>query len=106
MTITNLDKEARCALCGEPMPAGEEMFKYHGLSGHCPKPPLPRPKLMSIIEYLYSDRDGKFWLEVHVDRQPYAAIPFNSEEERERAHDDMLSMTRSLGGKDLPNVAQ
>ena len=28
-----------CELCGEPMPAGEEMFKYHGYSGPCPKPP-------------------------------------------------------------------
>lgn len=32
---------ANCELCGEPMPAGEEMFKYHGSSGPCPKPPLP-----------------------------------------------------------------
>lgn len=32
--------EARCNLCGEPMPAGEEMFNYHGHSGPCPKPPL------------------------------------------------------------------
>jgi hypothetical protein len=31
-----------CAICGEPMPEGEEMFKYHGYSGRCPKPPLPR----------------------------------------------------------------
>jgi hypothetical protein len=29
---------AKCSLCGEPMPAGEEMFKYHGYSGSCPKP--------------------------------------------------------------------
>lgn len=32
-----------CSLCGEPMPAGEEMFKFHGYSGDCPKPPLPKP---------------------------------------------------------------
>lgn len=31
--------KALCALCGEPMPPGEEMFKYHGYSGDCPKPP-------------------------------------------------------------------
>lgn len=31
-----------CELCGEPMPAGEEMFKYHGHISFCPKPPLPR----------------------------------------------------------------
>ena len=29
--------EARCGLCGEPMPPGEEMFNYHGYSGPCPK---------------------------------------------------------------------
>ena len=32
-----------CEICGEPMPAGEEMFKFHGYSGDCPKPPLSRP---------------------------------------------------------------
>jgi hypothetical protein len=31
-----------CRLCGEPMPKGEEMFYYHGYSGSCPKPPLPK----------------------------------------------------------------
>jgi hypothetical protein len=30
-----------CSVCGEPMPEGEEMFKFHGYSGNCPKPPLP-----------------------------------------------------------------
>jgi hypothetical protein len=33
---------ARCTFCGEPMPEGEQMFKFHGYSGDCPKPPLPR----------------------------------------------------------------
>lgn len=28
-----------CSICGEPMPVGEEMFKFHGYSGPCPKPP-------------------------------------------------------------------
>ena len=32
----------RCAVCGEPMPQGEEMFKFHGYSGDCPKEPLPK----------------------------------------------------------------
>jgi hypothetical protein len=36
-----MSKQQLCELCGEPMPAGEEMFKYHGYSGPCPKPPLP-----------------------------------------------------------------
>ena len=34
---------SKCELCGEPMPPGEEMFNFHGYSGPCPKPPLPRP---------------------------------------------------------------
>jgi hypothetical protein len=33
---------SNCELCGEPMPEGEEMFKYHGYSGPCPKPPLEK----------------------------------------------------------------
>lgn len=36
------EAEAKCKLCGEPMPPGEEMFFYHGYSGPCPKPPLPK----------------------------------------------------------------
>lgn len=36
------EREPRlCSICGEPMPEEERMFKYHGFSGPCPKPPLP-----------------------------------------------------------------
>lgn len=41
---------ATCELCGEPMPAGEEMFKFHGYSGPCPKPPLEKPAATSDYE--------------------------------------------------------
>lgn len=40
--------KAVCQLCGEPMPEGEDMFKYHGYSGTCPKP--PKPKEVSKVE--------------------------------------------------------
>jgi len=36
------DGQPKCQLCGEPMPAGEEMFNFHGYSGPCPRPPLPK----------------------------------------------------------------
>ncbi len=36
----NMPMISKCSLCGEPMPAGEEMFKVHGYSGPCPKPTL------------------------------------------------------------------
>jgi len=29
--------QSLCELCDEPMPKGEEMFKYHGYSGPCSK---------------------------------------------------------------------
>lgn len=28
--------EGICDICGQPMPPGEEMFKFHGYSGPCP----------------------------------------------------------------------
>lgn len=37
-----VSEQSKCELCGEPMPPGEEMFKFHGYSGACPKPPLPK----------------------------------------------------------------
>ena len=40
----------KCKLCGEPMPAGEEVFKYHGYSGPCPKPPLPKDAIAAAVD--------------------------------------------------------
>ena len=37
-----MSEQPKCQLCGEPMPEGEEMFNYHGYSGPCPKPQLPK----------------------------------------------------------------
>jgi len=31
------DIHGYCGVCGKPMPEGEEMFRYHGYSGPCPK---------------------------------------------------------------------
>lgn len=39
-----------CEICGEPMPAGEETFKFHGYSGNCPKPPLVKPEREALRE--------------------------------------------------------
>lgn len=35
-----MSETAKCNICGEPMPPGETMFKFHGYSGPCPNPPL------------------------------------------------------------------
>ena len=53
---------AKCELCGEPMPEGEEVFKYHGYSGDCPKPPLQRPLQDKDAILAYTDH-----LEAHMD---------------------------------------
>lgn len=102
------DNTPTCELCGTLMPEGETMFKYHGYSGPCPQPPLPQPKLASLVEYLFVDNvNGDFWIDIRVDRKTYTQIgPFETEAERQRAHDDLLEMTRSQGAQDLPNMPQ
>lgn len=32
-----MSKQHLCEICHEPMPKGEEMFRYHGYSGPCPQ---------------------------------------------------------------------
>lgn len=46
------EEKSTCGLCGEPMPAGEEMFQYHGYSGPCPKPPKQQPYQSRVREEL------------------------------------------------------
>jgi hypothetical protein len=38
-----------CDICGEPMPENEQMFKFHGYSGPCPKPPLLQPHQQRVV---------------------------------------------------------
>lgn len=45
-----MNEIAKCELCGEPMPQGEEMFKFHGYSGPCPKPPMVKQNWMTKLE--------------------------------------------------------
>ncbi len=49
-----------CELCGEPMPPGEEVFKFHGYSGPCPKPPKPAAfdEGVDAISKAISERDN------------------------------------------------
>lgn len=44
-----MSDDKKCELCGEPMPPGETMFKYHGFSGPCPKPPIPNTRMASDL---------------------------------------------------------
>lgn len=49
---------SKCELCGEPMPDGEEMFKFHGYSGDCPKPTLPRDMGIEGVKRLFKNATG------------------------------------------------
>ncbi len=50
-----MEKPMCCELCGEPMPYGEEMFKVHGYSGPCPKPPQEKNiTINDVIEVMWS----------------------------------------------------
>jgi hypothetical protein len=54
------DKKFLCELCGEPMPKGEEMFKFHGYSGPCPKPPKPaEPTALDAAEHRIRDLESR-----------------------------------------------
>lgn len=56
-----MSEKAVCQVCGEPMPPGEEMFNFHGYSGPCPKPPLPKPK--PLVKF-YRESNGDVTVEI------------------------------------------
>jgi hypothetical protein len=45
----SMAETAKCGICGEPMLPGEEVFKFHGYSGPCPKPPLLKPHQQRVV---------------------------------------------------------
>ena len=63
---------------------------------------VPAPKLAYVAEYFKSERlDHTFWIEVYVDRKPYAELgPFASDVELDAALDDLMAMVRQEGGVD------
>ena len=98
----------KCQICGEPMPAGEEMFNFHGYSGDCPKPPLIKTMKQALIKYsIRQYQSGNFYIDINVDGQPYHKINgFETLTECERAYEDLLQMQRQGGAVDLPNKPQ
>ena len=49
-----------CELCGEPMPAREEMFKFHGYSCDCPKQPIQSPSPPKVDEGMVEEFFKRF----------------------------------------------
>lgn len=58
---------------------------------------------LAVIEYRHVEDDGTYWIEMHVDRKPFAIVgPFRTKTEREACHADLLKMMRQTGAQDLP----
>lgn len=98
---------SRCELCGWPMPPGEEVFKYHGYSCKCPSQPIPKDATEAVAEYIFRNTvEGQFWLDIKLNGTMWQQLQFETATERQRAHDDLMQMMRSLGAKDLPLLPQ
>jgi len=72
---------SKCELCGEPMPDGEEMFKFHGYSGDCPKHPLQRDMGIEGVKRLFKNTTGVD-VEVRVDNGEFIVIDPEGQEFR------------------------
>lgn len=62
----------------------------------------------AIVEYYHcTAKNGDLWLEIAVNGHRGQMIgPFDTATERQRVHDDMLEMMRSVGAKDMPLKVQ
>lgn len=58
----------------------------------------------AIVEYFhYTAMNGEFWLEIVVNGTQHTSIgPFDTEAERQHAHDDMVEMMWLSGAIELP----
>lgn len=69
---------------------------------------IEREETTVVAEFILRDmKNGELWLDVTANRTPYVQVgPFDTATERQRALDDLLKMTRSLGAKDVPLLPQ
>lgn len=60
-------------------------------------------KVDALVEYIYRDTNGRFWLDVVVDRRLWAHLgPYETEAQRDAVKADLLNMMRSFGARDMP----
>lgn len=113
-----MENTQKCELCGEPMPPGEEMFKFHGYSGNCPKPPIgghvePKQlnrddKLVAAVELLNSIVE-KARLHTDVSRvlvENALNAPHEEKTDRyEKALTDIVKLTGRTRGNEIARAA-
>lgn len=58
----------------------------------------------AIVEYYHiKAKDSGLWIEIVANGERWAILgPYDTEAERQREHDDMMDMMRSVGAQDLP----
>jgi hypothetical protein len=56
-----------------------------------------------MVEQIKRDDADGFWIIVYVDRRLHDNLLFDTAEERDRAHEDVLAMMRSVGAQDMPS---
>lgn len=65
---------------------------------------IPANAMVTLVE---NERDGKFWLLLFIDEQPYASASFDTEEEREQERADILELLCADGnGVEMPSLPQ
>lgn len=93
--MTNPEKEAQqvpvCELCGEPMLESESMFKFHGYSGPCPKPPL------NVSKAQVRRFDAESWVCVHC-RPSSDVVQVTSNIADEEAAEKYATAIKESGG--------
>lgn len=95
-----------CELCGEPMPDGEGMFKIHGYSGNCPKPPKAAPPMTTAREVIAKARYNRRVMSRALVKDKYGRRQFNEPEPWEEA-DEVERETELLEAEDdLAALAQ
>lgn len=85
-----MSKESKCSICGEPMPEGETMFKYHGYSGPCPKPPLLQPHQRRVIDEKVELDKKATDLSNFIGTNPAFATIDPAEQERMKLQSDVM----------------
>ncbi len=80
----------KCTICGEPMPEGEAMFKFHGYSGPCPKPARFSPHQFRVIaEKEELDKKAKA-LSEFIGNNPTFETLDPAEQERLKIQNDIM----------------
>lgn len=88
---------AKCGICGEPMPQGEEMFRFHGYSGGCPKPPLLQPYQSRVVSEKAELDEKLTKLRDFLGTETFAGLDGAEKDRLQRQADHMSAYSSVLG---------